>query len=217
MKSLKLLLFIALSIFLTSCATKQITLNKQDYYTDKKVAVIIYKPLSSAYKTGSQGLLDMAVTPQKKYKEALNSMDSIYNKKIDAALHLEVKKIYEYINKNYVIVDNIASIPILIENNKEILDFEYIKNTYNVSHVQVISPTYGIVSQYQGFIETDRNATVSIESTITDLNTKAKIQQYNKLSKTKIKNKWKDNDYALLKESFHQTLEIALRDFSSQF
>lgn len=217
MRKFKLLFLLTISILLYSCGAKQIALDKQQFHANKKIAVIIYKPQLKTMKAGGQGLLDMALTSQKKYLKALNEIDSIYSPKIHVTLNEEVKKIYDYTKKEYVIIDNIASIPMIVQNNKDVLDYDFIKKTYGVDEVQEIDLQYGILVSYQGFIEVDKKSFVNVISMIKNINNNFTIQRYDKLTTSKLKGKWKDADYEILKESLKESLTKARRDFNSQF
>lgn len=217
MKQFKLFFLLVISAFLYSCGAKQIPLDKQQFHANRKIAVIINKPQLKTMKAGGQGLLDIAVTPQKKYLKALNEIDSIYSPKIHIALNEEIKKIYDYTKKGYVIIDNIASIPIVVQNNKNVLDYDFIKKTYDVDEVQEIDLQYGILVTYQGFIEIEKKSFVNVISTIKNINTNFTLQRYDKLTTSKLKGKWKNEDYEILKESLKESLKKAQTDFNSQF
>lgn len=203
--------------FLGSCAPKQIALNKADYHANNNVAVIIYTPTSFVGKGGSQGLLDMAVTPQTKYKEAIQLLSETYTSSIQNSITEECKKIYDNTGKKYIILDSIASLPTILVDKKTTLDYQYIKDKYNVDQVQEITCIYGVTINYYGFVETDKYTFVKINSTITDIEKQVKLQQYNKHNQEQLKRKWKDNDYAIFKESLNKNIKLALRDFNSQF
>ncbi|MDM1398520.1 hypothetical protein HX049_15310 [Myroides odoratimimus] len=217
MKRFKLFFLLTVSILLTSCGAKQIALNKQSYHSEKKVAVIINKTELKTMRLGSQGLLDIAVTPQKKYLKALNEIDSIYSPKIHTALINEVKKIYDYTKKNYLIIDDSENLPTIIQNKKEVLDYNYIKETYEVDEIQEITLQYGIAITYHGFIEIEKKSFVNITSTITNIDMNSIIQRYDKLTTGKLKGKWQNENYEILQNSLKECLTIAKRDFNSQF
>lgn len=218
MNFIKSLSIVFTIVLFASCATpKQVALNKADYHAHNNVAVIIHPPTSFVGKGGSQGLLDMAVTPQTKYKEAIKTLSNTYDSNIQNSIAEECKKIYDYTGKKYIILDSIANLPTIVVNKKTTLDYQYIKEKYKVDQIQEITCTYGVSINYYGFVETDKYTFVTIGSTITDIANQLKLQQYNKNNQSKLKRKWKDNDYAIFKESLNGNIKLALRDFNSQF
>lgn len=217
MKFIKTMAILFTIAFLSSCAPKQIALNKANYHAQNNVAVVVYTPTTYVGKGGSQGLLDIAVTPQTKYKEAIQLLSDTYTSKIEDEIKGECKKIYDYTGKKYIILDSVASLPTITVDNKEKLDYQYIKEKYNVDQVQEVWCTYGVTINYYGFVETDKYTFVNLISTITDIEKQEKIQQYNKDNKSQLKRKWKNNDYAIFKELLNNNIKLALRDFNSQF
>lgn len=217
MKFFKTLVVLFTLTLFVSCAPKQIALNKSTYYAQDNVAVIIHPPISFVGKKGPQGLLDVAVTPQTKYKEGMKLLSESYDSKIYQAILDECERIYKNSGKKYIILDSIANLPTLLVNNKEVLSYQHIKDTYQVDQVQEITCTYGIVIAYYGFIETDKNTFVSINSVITELTKREKIQQYNQTKKMKLKGKWQANDYAIFRNSLESSVKLALKDFTNQF
>ncbi|MGS4344909.1 hypothetical protein ACKUSY_04730 [Myroides odoratus] len=179
--------------------------------------MVIYTPTTYVGKGGSQGLLDMAVTPQTKYKEAINLLNTTYTSSIVDSIKEECKKIYDYTGKKYIILDHVNSLPTMRVGDDEELDYQRIKEKYNVDQVQEIWCMYGVTINYYGFVETDKYTFVTINSTITDIEKQEKIHQYNKNNKSQLKRKWKDNDYAIFKESLNNNIKLALREFNSQF
>ncbi|MBB1140423.1 hypothetical protein [Myroides sp. WP-1] len=217
MNFIKSLPIILILVLFSSCGPKQLTLNKVDYHAHNNVAVIIHQPTTYVGKGGSQGLLDMAVTPQTKYKEAVQLLSEAYTSNIHNSIKEECQKIYDYTGKKYLILDSIATLPTTNIGKKEVIDYQYIKEKYKVDQVQEIWCTYGVMINYYGFIETDKYIFVSIDSVISDIERQQKLQQYNKQNKVKLKGKWQKNDYAIFKESLNNNIKLSLREFNSQF
>ncbi|WP_413512177.1 hypothetical protein [Myroides odoratus] len=218
MKFIQTMLIFSVLLLLNSCATpKQISINKAEYHAQNRVAIIVHPPTSFVGKTGSQGILDLAVTPQTKYKEGMKILSKTYDSTIQKSLKDECEKIYAYTGKKYIVLDSIANLPTIEVNKKQVLDYQYIKDTYQVEQIQEITCTYGITIDYYGFIETDKNTFVSINSIITNIENQTTVQQYNQTKKIKLKGKWRANNYAIFNKSLETSVKLALMDFNSQF
>lgn len=216
MKLFKTFFLFIITILFCSCSS-QIILNKEEFKDNKKIAIIVYKPKAHVLKNGGQGLLDVALTPQTKFKKGIEQIDSIYKPLIYATINDEIKKKYDSINKEYIFIENISSLPVIHKAETTELDFDYIKKQYKVDQIQEIDLNYGLTVSYYGFILLGKESFVRITSTITDLNNKVIIQKYNKVNTNQFKKEWKEGDYELVKSSINECLLVAKKDFINQF
>ena len=73
LKLLGLLMIIPLLLSLGSCVTK-VNMNSKFYNGTTKVGIIMKVDSANVTKMGSQGLLDMAISSGRKYKEPLKTI-----------------------------------------------------------------------------------------------------------------------------------------------
>ena len=221
MNFLKINLLVAsvLLLIISSCVLK-LPMNHQ-FYNSKKVGIILnIKPIGM-FKTGSQGLLDIALTPGYKYEEPLKNVEPKleYKKKlqneISRILSSKEKK-YEFIKENFDTFNNFDK-----PNNKKKyskLDYRSLKEKYNVDEILVVNAVHGILVTYYGFIEIGREGFAQVSTEIIDLQDNSLLQKAKFETSVNIEGHWKKGeDYENLKNAIDQAIKAALLELKYKF
>ncbi len=221
MKSLKLSLFIFFVALLTlnSCVSTM-PLNQQ-FYSSKKVGVILQVDEIGISKAGSQGLLDMALTPGHKYKEPLKTVEP----KLDFKLKVkeEIVAILNSKNKQFEIIEeNVTSLEKFDKQDSDKkyseLDYRSLKTKYNVDEVLILHAKHGILVSYYGVIETGKQGYAQIITEIVDLEDNSLLQQDNFKNVAKINGNWKKgDDYENLRSSIQEAIQSSLSILQTKF
>ncbi|MBW3518351.1 hypothetical protein [Flavobacterium sp. NKUCC04_CG] len=199
MKKHYFLIALAFLTLITSC--QSIPMSKEYYQKHSKVGIISVVDSISLTKAGAQGLLDMAISSGKKYREPLKSIQLDFSS--SELISAEITKRFEAINKtvtnletNYPIKKFSEVYPAYkIRNSSEKrfykLDLRKIKSKYGLDEIIVIENKYGLALDYYGAIEIGRNAFSEVTVTVVDLNYNTVIFNEVQLNTEKIKNDWK--------------------------
>lgn len=221
MKSLKINLLVAsLLLFVITGCVSTLPLNQQ-FYNSKKVGIILNVEPIGMSKVGSQGLLDMALTPGHKYEEPLKSVEPKLEFK--QKLQKEITNILSAKGKNYEFIEeNLASFKRFEKpnSNKKYskLDYRTLKAKYNLDEILVISAKHGILVSYYGVIETGREGYVQILTEIIDLQDNSLLQHENFQNTAKINGNWKKGeDYENLRLSIDEAIKTSFLTLKSKF
>ncbi|MFL0102041.1 hypothetical protein [Tenacibaculum maritimum] len=178
-----------------SCAVKM-PLPSNYYSNQKKVGVIYLIDSIGVYKQGAQGLLDMALTAGKRFKEPL----SIVDKKINP--NNDIKDLYRQLfktkGKPLNEIDFKYSIEKLTKFEKPSsskkkyhkYDLRFLKNK-GIEELLIVDVQYGLLVSYYGMIETGKMGNCRIDSEIIDLSDNSIVFKDFTNSVEKIKGKWK--------------------------
>lgn len=219
MKSLKLIFVFLVTISFTSCVTT-LPINQQ-FYSPKKVGVIIQIDSASMAKDGAQGLLDMALTPGNKFKEPLQKLKNAFEIK-----ELITKSITEKFNsKNkqhefFYEKINVESKPKFSDDvsgsNKKYHkhDLRNYKEKYKVDEIFLVTIKHGVHVSYYGVIELDKKGYTNISCEIIDLTDNSYMLKENINSLEKIIGKWNEGDN--LKNAINVTLINASNTFKAK-
>ena len=214
---LKLIILITASLLLTSCATK-IPLSKSYFNSGKKVGIIQIKNNITNYKQGSQGLLDMAVTPGNKYKEPLKIVDkeiiptekinklynSIYSSKGIELIMIDEKIDFDRLNR--------FTKPKKSKKKYYKYSIMHLKKKYDIDELLLVDVKYGIMVSYYGFIETGRFGYCQIASEIINLDDNSYLYKDVSVSNEVIKGKWKNPPkYEKLKTSIDRAINKSIQ------
>lgn len=213
----KLIILFTIFLFLTSCVTK-IPLSKSYFNSDKKVGVILVKNNIANYKQGSQGLLDMALTPGNKYKEPLESVDKEIT--IIEKINNLYKSIYNSKGKELVVIDEKIDFDSLNKflkpkkSKKKYYKYNimYLKEKYDIDELLFVEVKYGVLVSYYGFIETGRFGYCQIASEIINLDDNSYLYKGISTSNEVIKGKWKNPPkYEELKTSIERAISKSIQ------
>lgn len=219
MRKILFLTAISFLLLLTSCVTTM-PLNKS-FYNPNKVGVIYVVDDIGMAKSGSQGLLDMAVTPGNKYKEPLSAIEEKLNYK--QRLIERTQEILNAKNKQFVEIDydlkNAGKFDKPKSNKKFYkLDVRQIKEKYDVDEVLIIHAKYGILVSYYGMIETGKQGYTQVFTDVVDLSDNALLMQDTFQIVEKIDGNWKKGEeYSNLSNSISSAIDKALSTLQSKF
>src|SRR6056300_1370402 len=164
-----------LILLLNSCASSNIPMKNDFYKNNKKLGIIYTIDDIGIYKGGAQGLLDMALTPGDRFREALIIIDSTVNptNRIKSLFSdMLVSKNKSFIELDYIYDQNNF---IKFENPKNSkikyhkYDLRGIKNK-GIDELLIIRVKHGLLVSYYGVIETGKFGYCGIYSEIIDLN-----------------------------------------------
>ncbi|NJM80793.1 MAG: hypothetical protein HC854_16465 [Flavobacterium sp.] len=210
MKNIKYIILLLSGIIVTSCATV-VPLNKE-FYNTKKVGVILQIDSIRMAKSGSQGLLDMALTPGNRFTEPLKKVEPKLN--INEIIKNEITYILNKRNKQFEYLTEKIDFKSLNNfekpNSKKKYskkDYRHLKKTNDVDEILLVNVNYGILVSYYGVIETGKNGYVNIRSQIIDLSDNSLLQNDNVMTTSKIIGNWKEGeDYSNLKNSNEEAI-----------
>lgn len=221
MKSLKLNLFVTifLLLLLTGCVST-LPINQQ-FYNSKKVGIILNVEPIGMSKAGSQGLLDMALTPGHKYEEPLKSVESKIEFK--QKLQNEISELLKNKGKNFEFInENLTSFKKFKKPNsdKKYSKFDYrnLKTKNNLDEILVVNAKHGILVSYYGVIETGKEGYAQVSTEIIDLQDNSLLQQENLQNSAKIKGNWKKGeDYENLRLSIEEAIKSSFLTLKTKF
>lgn len=223
MKSLKFLIAIFLFALTTSCVTT-LPLSNQ-FYNSKKVEIIFKIDSIGIAKSGSQGLLDMALTPGSRFKKPLQDIEPNLKLIIEDTIKTEISDILNNKKKQFDFITEKFDYNALEKfdnpkSNKKYAkkDFRNLKSVYNVDEIMYVKVKYGLLISYYGTIETGKQGFVNIETQVIDLSDNSLLQHAKCNSVVNIIGKWdKGESYENLKKSIREALNNSIRILKTKF
>lgn len=199
MKKYYFLITLGLLTLFTSCHS--IPMSQEYYKKPSKVGIITVVDSISITTSGSQGLLDIAISSGRKYREALQSiqLDLSSSELITA----EIIKRFEAINKTVTVLETDYTLKQFSEdypayktrkpNEKRPykLDLRKIKSDYDLDEIIVIETNYGLALGYYGAIEISRDAFSQVTVSVVDLSYNTLLFNEVQLNTGKIQGNWK--------------------------
>ena len=206
------LLFTCVMILFSSCVTT-IPLIKSYYNEESRLGILYVINELGMAKEGSQGLLDMALTPGAKYKKPLEKIEKSIN------TSEKVRKLYTdiFTEKGKIIIE-LDDIPIkdyskfIKPNNTggkkyHKYDLRKIKDDYEVDELLIIDVNFGILVSYYGFIELDKNGYCNIKSELVNLQDNSYLYKNNSLTRNDIDGGWNNPpEYESLSKSINESV-----------
>jgi hypothetical protein len=179
---------------ISNCAVKK-PLSSNYYSNQKKVGVIYLIDSIGVYKEGAQGLLDMALTAGKRFREPLSVIDKKINPNED------IKELYRQLfktkGKSLKEIDYDYDIEKLTKFDKPTsekkfhkYDLRFLKDK-GIDELLIIDAQYGLLVSYYGMIETGKMGNCRIDSEIIDLSDNSIIFKDFSNSVEKIEGDWK--------------------------
>lgn len=210
MKKLQIISLLVLVTVVSSCVTT-VPLNAQ-FYSAKKVGVIITIDSIGIAKAGGQGLLDMALTPGNRFHEPLKAVEPQLNCK--EVLKIELQKAMNSKNKPSEFLELTMNVNALgkfetKDKSKKYANIDYrkLKDTYQVDEILHVKVKYGLLVSYYGVIETGKEGFCEINSSIIDLEDNSLLQKETLKSINPINGNWKKGDnYANLKFAIQNSI-----------
>lgn len=214
MKLFKLNFAILLLLILTSCVST-LPLNQQ-FFNNKKVGVIIQVDSIGMAKAGSQGLLDMALTPGNRFTEPLKIIEPKFN--LSETLKSEITNILKSKNKQFEIITDKFNYESLTKFEKPSSDKKYSKKDFrnlkiknNVDEILFVKVKYGILVSYYGLIELDKQGYVNIRTEVVELNDNSLLQQETFQTVANMDGNWKKGeDFENLKNSIQDAISSSI-------
>lgn len=216
------IIIIFIILFAAGCAVN-VPLSADYFQSEKKVGIIQITNDINIFKEGSQGLLDMALTPGNKYREPLDIVDKEINPKI--IISELYQEIYNVNNKPLQIIDDTIDFTNLEkfqkpESEKDFYKFDirYLKTKHNIDELLFVYVNYGLLISYYGFIETGRAGYCQVSSEIINLDDNSLIYKNQSISKEAMKGKWKTPPlYENLKNSIKKAIDSSIQLEKSKF
>lgn len=201
----------SLVVSLCGCgANKQ--LSRKYYESKKRIGIIQVIDTIGMYRVGNQGLLDIAFTQGKKYKEGLDVVDKDINP--SGRIHKLYRDVLDKNGKEYKNVD--YQLFSLARSNKISKgDCEFLKNNLGIDELIVVKVKYGIMVQYYGFIELARYGMCNVFTKIINIDDNSTVYKRKSYKIEKIKGKWKtppeyDNLRTAVKTAIDKSVEDVL-------
>lgn len=221
MKAIKLLLALSFLFILNSCVST-LPLNKQ-FYNDKKVGIILQVDSIGMAKSGSQGLLDIALTSGNRFTKVLKNVEAKFN--LQDTLRSEItyimnskKKKFQFIG-NEVVYENLEKFEKPKSDQKfSKKDFRNLKESYKVDEIMYVKVKYGLLVSYYGMIELDKQGYVDIYSEVVNLTDNSLLQKENSQTISKIKGNWKEGeDFSNLTSSIQEAINNSIKTLRTKF
>lgn len=222
MKTSQFTFGLLLILFLGSCAST-LPLNQQ-FYNAKKVGVIIQVDSIGMARAGSQGLLDMALTPGNRYKEPLQAIAHKLNPA--SLLDTEISSILKSKNKDFIIIPgNVINQHLVKFDAPESSEKKYykrdlmgIKAQYNVDEVLYVKAKYGVLVSYYSMVETGRQGYMNLTTHVVDLTDNSLLLQDNFNTVANIQGKWNEepeynNLTNAIQDAIYKSVVILKRKF----
>lgn len=217
-------LLIGIFLFASSCKVSK-SLPANYFNNQKKVGLILVKDSISMTKTGSQGLIDMALTPGKRFTKPLLSVakmldfeDDLKKVYIDAfnVRNKELKE--ENFNLN---LNDIGDYPKRKSPQNKVKyypqDLRILKRD-NLDELLIVRVKYGLLNTYSGFIEIMKEGYCKIEVFIVDLETNEVVYRGSSEGKERLKGEWKlPPEYSKLRHSIESAILKAAQKEKSKF
>lgn len=221
MKLLKLTLGFFLLLTVTSCVTT-LPLNQQ-FYNNKKVGIILQVDSIGMAKAGGQGLLDMALTSGNRFREPLKKVET--NFFLMDTLKSKIAVILNEKNKQFQFIEQKIDYKNLSKFEKpnsakkySKIDFRTFKTSNNVDEIMFVKVKYGILVNYYGMIELDKQGYVSIETEIVDLSDNSLLEQEIYQTSAKIIGNWKEGeDFENLKNAIQYAINNSIEILKTKF
>lgn len=223
MNKISLLLLVSIITILGSCATK-VPMN-QSFFSDKKVGIMVSVDSISTLKAGSQGLLDMAISSGRKYKEALQYASTIVKPK--EAFQEVITNNLSAKNKPFIIVDDKINFTEFAKfsksedssNNKYYKhDLRSLKDKYGVDEMIIVNIKYGLQISYYGMIETGKAGNVIVYTDVVNLNDNSIYYKDYDQSLVNLKGKWDVSpDYKNLTTTIQAAVDDVLTKYKTKY
>ncbi len=204
-----------LLLFFAGCAPV-VPMNKQ-FYNSKKVGVVLEVSNIGMAKSGSQGLLDMALTPGDRFKEPLQKIEKKIHLK--DTLQQKIARILGSRNKAFVFLPdgtNYENLPDFSKPKSKKKfpkkDFRSLKGDNEIDEVLYINVKYGLLVSYYGVIETGKQGYVNLTTQIIDLTDNSFLQAQTNQTVADIKGNWKSGaDYENLKNAIQSAVRSSMK------
>jgi hypothetical protein len=208
MKANAFYLYMVLVFGLFGCTTT-IPLS-QSFYNSKRIGVVIEVNKIGVAKEGSQGLLDMALTPGDRFQEPLKQVEKQMN--IKAQLQKDIASILTVCKKPFqIITDTIYLDDKPTYEGPDIKkkyakdDWRSVKEQFKIDEVMLVKLDYGLLVSYYGFIETGKQTFATIQTEIVDLSDNSLIEKGRIGKKAPIVGNWSEGkNYSNMKQSLDE-------------
>ncbi|HCD9236053.1 TPA: hypothetical protein NEG48_003073 [Elizabethkingia anophelis] len=209
----KILLILSFAQVLTSCASK-IALSPEYWRKSSKVGILVNVNPPSRYKSGPQGLLDMALTSGKKYKEVLTVVENNIQPK-DELINL-YSEILQSKGKEFIILEDKfdAKTAIKFKGTKEkgkrypVYDFSNLKSKYGIDELLFVDVKYGFLTSYYGMIELGTEAHASLNTNLINLSDNTLVMSNTNEKNENLKD-WKKDNYKFSLQNIRTALDKA--------
>lgn len=221
MKLSKIAFGILFLLTISGCAST-IPLNQQ-FYNTKKVGVILQVDSIRVARAGSQGLLDMAMTPGFRFMEPLKNVEQ--KLKLNEIMKNEISALLQSKNKTYELIIDSFDYQSLEKFDKPKSKKKYCKKDFRkyklsnqVDEIMYVKVNYGLLVSYYGFIETGKQGFTNIETEIVDLSDNSLLQREYVQMVANIKGHWKKGEeFENLKNAIQESIDTSISKLKSYF
>ena len=215
---------IFITLFVVGCAVN-VPLSVDYFQSEKKVGIIQITNDIGVSKLGSQGLIDVLLTSQEKYKVPLTIVDEEINPAIEISDMYQ--EIYNSNNKSLQIIDDTIDFKSIAKFQKPEsdkifykFDLRYLKSKHNIDELLLVNVVYGLEIEYAyGLIVAARRGQCQISSEIINLDDNSLIYNHKSYSRENMKGKWNTPPtYEMLKYTIKMAIDKSIGDsFSDMY
>jgi len=213
----KYLIYISIILLLFSSCSRIIPMNPEYYKAPTKVGVLVISHDIDMARTGSQGLLDYAITPGNRFIEGLETVEDDVEPTEDITTMYQ--KIFEGNGKEYVLIEPEdpfrEGIPRSGKSGKKYSQYNFaeLKSTYGIDEVLFVRVNHGLLVSYYGFIELEKTGYCNILSEIINIDDSSVSYRNVNLKTSKMQGKWNGGEnYAYLRAAIWKAVEIAIKE-----
>lgn len=215
---------LASSIMAIIFSCHAVPMSQEYYQKNSKVGVLSLVDTISVVKKGGQGLLDMAISSGRKYKDALQDVKPSLSS--SEKVTKELVHTFEAMNKTVVVVNDNLPIKQFTSQYKPYKNpnpekgkkyFEYdlrkLKEELGLDEIVVIQNMYGLAISYHGFIEIGKEGYSNVVVAVVNLEDNSVLFRDNSLYTTVLKGKW---DTPPNYDNLKNTIQKAIDDNSTK-
>jgi hypothetical protein len=215
----KISLICLIVILSYSCATT-IPLSQNYFQSKKKVGLLLRVSKISKMRTGSQGLLDLALTSGDKFKIPLETIEPKINAK--EKFNSLYTNIFSQKGKQMIVL-NETSKDSIDKNLKKFVkptdsggkkyfkyDMRFMKAKYGIDELLVSDVNYGILVSYYSMIEIGKNGHAVLSTVIVNLDDNSLLYSNPSTATTEIKGKWNVAPYNDLENSINEAINLTI-------
>lgn len=213
---IKYLIFIPLVLLFSACS-RVIPMSSGYYQSPTTVGILIISNDIDMARTGSQGLLDYAITPGNRFIEGLETVEEDVEPTADITMLYQ--KIFEVNDKKYILIESdevfLQRMPRSNKSGKKYSKYNFaaLKSKYNIDELLFVDVKHGLLVSYYGFIELEKTGYCNIVSEIINIDDSTVNYRNINLRTAKMQGKWNSGeDYSVLKAAILKAIELAIKE-----
>jgi len=209
-------LFLLCAILLFTGCSRIIPMSGEYYKAPTTIGILVISQDIDMARTGSQGLLDYAVTPGNRFIEGLETIEDDVEPK--ATITNVYEKVFEANGKKYIVIDDEVFLNRMARSGKSgkkysEYNFATLKEKYNIDELLFVKLRHGLMVSYYSFIELDKTGYCNIVSEIVNIDDSSVSFRNVNLRTAKMEGKWNGGEnYSYLKEAILKATELAVEE-----